>query len=432
MELVFLCKMLSDLSLYFALSLYIYAWIGHNPSVFPPLFIMILSVMLSYRLRGSQKPAMRLLPLSLMLFCFLFPENFLDGLLLVPPCLYVGFVVKRQLFRLDYNTQHDAFMLGLKLLPLLLFPSLFTLDFVQLQQGALPFVLLFLVFGVLLMRMLRHDAATVEQPRFKLQNAAALILFCLLGFEMSRGSVLHAFSLFLSAIYRILISPLIMLAAYGLSMFAYLFALFLKLFFRDIEVTRPESEVSEAFSEALGTANIRHVALPPWLILLVKLLLVAVILFLVFLVLRRFLRRKPVLPTDSTPEMREALAILNEPVRIPKDLFPPHDPRQAIRYYYRKFLRIYLSLGLPFSRSKTSAEIQDDAALYFELDLLSALRNLYAKARYHTAEPTPEDAAEARRLYLALKAQKGSSAARMGRKTTQKKPRPPKHSDSYR
>jgi cytoskeletal protein RodZ len=432
MELVFLCKMLSDLSLYFAFGLYIYAWIGHSPSVFIPFSIMILSAMLSYRLRGSQRQTVRMLPLGLMLLCFLFPKNLIDHLLLVPPCLYTGFVVKRQLFRLDYNTQHDAFMLGLKLLPLLLLPSLFTLDFVQLQQGALPFVLLFLVCGVLLMRMLRHDAVTIEQTRFKLQNTAAVILCIFLGYELSRGSALHALSLALSAAYRMIISPLMMLVAYGLSFFAYLFALFLKLFFRDIEVTKPQSEVPEAFSDTFGTGGTRHLVLPPWLVLLGKILLAAGLLILVFLVFRRFLRRKQSLPPDSTPEMREALAIVNEPIRIPKDLFPPKEPRQAIRYYYRKFLRMYLSLGLPFNRSKTSAEIRDDASLYFETDLLSAFRNLYAKARYHTAEPTPEDAAEAKRLYLALKAQKGSPTAKKAQKTAQKKPRPPKGNGTYR
>jgi len=429
MELIFFCKILTDLALYFAFGTYIFAWMGHRPPVMGPFLIMLVTAMICYALRRKQPEILRLLPLSLMLFCFLFPENILDSLLLAPACLYVGFVAKRQLFRLEYNTQHDAFLFGVKLLPLLLAPSLLTLDFEQLEQGALPFVVLYLVCGVLLMRMLRHDEATIQQTRFKLQNAAAVIVCCILGYELSRGTALRAGARLLSLFYHKVISPLLMLVAYALSFFIYLFTLFLKLFFKDIEVTRPESSYTETIPSTPDVSGTNPVQFPPWLVLLGKILLVAVILLLVFLLLRRLLRRgKPIQERIGSSETREGMNPVRKEPRLSKDLFAPQDPRQAIRFYYRKFLRLYLSMGLPFNRSKTSAQIQEDAAPYFEKDLLTAFRKLYIKARYSTSESTPEEAAQAKKLYHALKAQKSAAAS----KKAQKKPRPPKTTDQYR
>jgi len=430
MELVFFCKLLSDLSLYFAFAAYLFAWFGNPPALIFPLLILLTAAVACYSLRQRVSEGLRLLPLGLLLFCLFFAKNIFDFLLLLLPCIYVSLICKRQIYRIDYNTQHDSFMFGIKILPLMLLPSLFTQNFNQLKQGALPFIVLFLICGVLLLRILRHDENTIQQTRFKLMNASAVIACCFLGFELSREVALQTGARMLSLFYHAIISPIFQLFGYALGMIAWLIALLLRFFIADLQVTRPEIEIVDTTPAAASLTAKPPLILPHWLIVLGLAVLIAAILVITILVFRRLLgRAQPAVDNSKPSEIREALRPLKSSQRVAKDYFAPSDPRQAIRFYYRKFLKLYLSMGIPFNHSKTSAQIQEAASPFFEKSLLAQLRKIYVAARYRPDPPTSEEAAQAKKLYLALKAQKPDTRTF---EKSKKKSRPSTRHDQYR
>lgn len=80
-----------------------------------------------------------------------------------------------------------------------------------------------------------------------------------------------------------------------------------------------------------------------------------------------------------------------------------------IRHYYRKFLKLCRGKGMEFEPSMTSESIAGMALRYWNEDVLNEFKVLYQKARYGAA---PEDAGEkkrARELYHKLKEEKAQS-----------------------
>ena len=62
--------------------------------------------------------------------------------------------------------------------------------------------------------------------------------------------------------------------------------------------------------------------------------------------------------------------------------FTPRDPRMAVRYHYRQFLRLCAERGCPPEKGDTSEEINSKNKANFPVESMSKLRELYIKARY--------------------------------------------------
>ena len=69
----------------------------------------------------------------------------------------------------------------------------------------------------------------------------------------------------------------------------------------------------------------------------------------------------------------------NTAAKPPADRFPPKEPRAAVRYYYRRFLRLCMDLGLPLLPSINSSQVLSQMEPLLPKEELLDLRQVYIK-----------------------------------------------------
>ena len=79
------------------------------------------------------------------------------------------------------------------------------------------------------------------------------------------------------------------------------------------------------------------------------------------------------------------------------------DPVDAVRYTYRKFLRLAQSRSVPINERQNSLQIRNLSRTRFEESALDALRETYIRARYGEISG-PEDVQRAKDAYERLRA----------------------------
>ena len=90
----------------------------------------------------------------------------------------------------------------------------------------------------------------------------------------------------------------------------------------------------------------------------------------------------------------------------PADLFPPSEPRKAVRYYYRCFLRTCQKMGVFFPSSADSQTIEQQSQKFFRPESLGQLRQVrrvYIKARYSDDPVQEQDVQQIKSAYEYLK-----------------------------
>ena len=136
---------------------------------------------------------------------------------------------------------------------------------------------------------------------------------------------------------------------------------------------------------------------------MVSTIVAILLLILAYLIFKKMMgRRKPKEETGAfyAGGMAEPLE-----KREREPLLAPRDPRAAIRWHYRKFLRHCQNKNLPLTRFMNSADINNLAhkeavANHRETD---PLRDLYVTARYSENPVTEADARQAKELVKRIK-----------------------------
>ena len=94
----------------------------------------------------------------------------------------------------------------------------------------------------------------------------------------------------------------------------------------------------------------------------------------------------------------------------PADLFPPSEPRKAVRYYYRCFLRTCQKMGVFFPSSADSQTIEQQSQKFFRPESLGQLRQVrrvYIKARYSDDPVQEQDVQQIKSAYEYLRMKAG-------------------------
>ena len=346
----------------------------------------------------------RFAPLILLGLLIPFSPTLTDGVLCVPPALYLIWYVWKRPLPPDYWSHHAGFLFCLKILPVALLAAAFANSWDSFARWVAPYFGMFLVLSVLLLRMLRHDAATISRPRFQVVNAAAVAAVCAAGWLLSTDWTLRALRAAGAFLFSYIIRPLMMLAVY---LFAGVAALVGKLF-EGIEVD-PEtlnfdlgSELTQLRQEAEeGYAAHTRADLGAFWDYLLILLAVGAAAAMAFFLFRAMAGRSRREGGVAAVETREAL-----PQDAPRESPRLRDDRGRVRSAYRRFLKLCDQKGLKITEFQDSAQIRDEAGPFFPRPALSRLREVYVRARYSSAPVTPEDVREARESYTELK--KGS------------------------
>ncbi|MBQ9535069.1 MAG: DUF4129 domain-containing protein [Clostridia bacterium] len=403
MALAFVCKILCDISFYFLFAGLFGSFLGLSGPMLPAAGIILLCALLCFYC-DRRRPALRYIPLAGLLSCALLIRSAADAVILLLPCLWLALTVHRRRMFPERGEASDAFFLILKILPLLLVIALVIGDFELIKRYCMPYLLAYLLGSVTLLRMLRHDAETMEQPRFRLLNAGALALLCLLCLLVSSEAALAAMGAGLRALYFYLIAPLLTVAGYAMAALGTVLYYILKLLLTPF-ISKEQRIMQQTPGEAVEELLEQSERIPPAILgVLVRVFWVLLLLLILFLIFRRLMGRRSGAERGDGG-LRQSRERLDSPAERRAQSVLARDARAQVRRAYRRFLRFCTENGVSLRRSDTSRLIADSAASALpdcegEID---AMRDIYIAARYSEHEISADDAKAARQRLAEIK-----------------------------
>ena len=401
MTLCYFLKLLSELSLLFVVAdcFLSVAAVGVE-SLIPAVFFAAVGAVAYWMDEKHSNKTKFLLPL-LLIPIFLFGESFGTYLAIGLGALYVGLMIWQKRYYMDYDSQSDFFRIGMFAAGGLSIPFvlLMKIDFIA------PFVLLYLMSGIFGLRLMRQDAAIFNETRFRVLNLLSVVGIVLLAVLISSDWFLAAAGFVLGKIYDVLVVPIFyVIYACGYALY-YLFIEIIfaggygdttkKLNFGDMSMP---DEMKDAL---LGEEQVNG---EPFLMLLKGVFLIVGILLVLLLVYRNSKSRNS-RSKDSAREARTSVTMIRPEEKIYADHIAPREPRAAVRYHYRNFLRLCLSLGQEFPRHYTSQHIENMTIGNFDKETLKSMRKTYIRARYSEHDITKDDVSSIKAQVKKLKSE---------------------------
>jgi hypothetical protein len=407
MNLVFSLKILADLCFYmFAISS-VTSIPAHSGLLATSPAIAALAAYFSRYLyaRFPKKPWLRFSPLLILAGCFLFTAHAADIVVTVPMILYVAFLAFRKLYEVGYDEMLSRLYLCLKLVILPLLIMVIANNWAGFVGVMLPYLFFYLVLTVMLLRMLRHNEKVLSDRRFRLMNVGEILLLCGAGYLLSSGYMLMAFRFLIGLAVRFVLRPVLTGIVYVFGGFAWLLS---KIFsgidfnMEDVDLSQLD-DLGQAVQQGEQTAqeyaqnqDNPAIRIMTYVLIGVGALIVVLVVVLLFRALMKAGRRGD---DNKFDDVRESLDDPDEggAHRLTRA------PRDRVRHYYRKFLKLCDVRGIGAGEHLNSREINDKVRHIFQTPSLSALRALYIKARYSSAEVTANDVKEARSAYEEVK-----------------------------
>ena len=401
MTLCYFLKLLSELSLLFVVAdcFLSVAAVGVE-SLIPAVFFAAVGAVAYWMDEKHSNKTKFLLPL-LLIPMFLFGESFGTYLAIGLGALYVGLMIWQKRYYMDHDSQSDFFRIGMFAVGALSVPFVLLkkIDFIA------PFVLLYLMSGIFGLRLMRQDASIFNETRFRVLNLLSVAGIVLLAVLISSDWFLGLAGMILGKIYDVLVIPIFyVIYACGYALY-YLFIEIIfaggygdttkKLNFGDMSMP---DEMKDAL---LGEEQVNG---EPFLMLLKGVFLIVGILLVLLLVYRNSKSRNS-RSKDSAREARTSVTMIRPEEKIYADHIAPREPRAAVRYHYRNFLRLCLSLGQEFPRHYTSQHIENMTIGNFDKETLKSMRKTYIRARYSEHDITKDDVSSIKAQVKKLKSE---------------------------
>ena len=339
-----------------------------------------------------------LLPMALF---WLLPEVPLaDTLLYLPPAAYLIRQAYDGNYPLEWGRQVELFSLFWKVYTPIAFIALLIGMLSQLSRASMPSALMMLVGSVLLMRSLRHEPEIYCQKWYQLFNAAtAAVVIAVAGFMSSKAFLEMCVSA-AATVYNTLALPVLILAltvfVYFLHAVAWLISL-LNLQVPALKNDTPKLQL-EGLAKELGLDQGSGKPVGEEFLILLCVLVVVVLLYFFF----RWMARLG-WGEKRSPEAREERIDFGGEPEVKKEKARPGSPVQRVRAQYRKFLKLYVSVGGELDIAHTSLDVEQEAGRHrFVPEALEELRAIYIRARYGE-HADAKDVSRAKELYAALK-----------------------------
>ena len=216
----------------------------------------------------------------------------------------------------------------------------------------LPLFLLFLFSNIFLLRMLRHTPENLEQFRFKMVNTMEIGLFLALIFLVSTPFALSLAFTLVKWLFQLIVTPILTIFMYAVMAVVWVFDFIVGGFQPS---SRPPAENPIL---NMGETQLPFEVVPkgvdPGLAHVVQTLFTLALLVAAFFFFRRLLSKNSNNSPEPPGQITRSPLHKNTAAKPPADRFPPKEPRAAVRYYYRRFLRLCMDLGLPLLPSINS------------------------------------------------------------------------------
>lgn len=398
MSLAFTLKILCDLCFYSAFANFFSFLFGGQPAMQAlPLFAACayMSAVL------SQKGGLRLLPLAALPAYFLIvPFNLANAALFLPSAAYLVYMAAGGRGEGSISAQEGAgniFLFFLKIyFPFTVLMLIMGMR-AAVESASLPYAFVFLISSVVLMRMLRHDAAVLSQTRFRIMNTCQVFAVVLLGAFLGSKSFLSLCGLALKTFYFRIIAPVLVFLFMGVMYLLWpLFYLLGKLPESEHEMPEINMQLGVPFEEEMGVPRSAGGDI------LKAFLYLAVIALAVYLVFMLFKKLSSYGAQTAGPpgakERRYALDPGRKPVgqgiRI----------ENQIRRVYRKFLGLCHKSGIEKLAYRTSADYERMmGARFASREEAARFRSLYIGARYGGKDALQQDTQEMKRIFASFK-----------------------------
>lgn len=367
-------RMVADLSVYFYFAELFVVSSGGASQLIPMLLLSFSYGILVFMQTRNFKKIYMVLPFLV----FLFPGSHL--LALLPPIIYILYLIWKEQTGLSWDRQSELFSLGIKIFLIAGVCISLSGNFANFVQYALPIAIISLVTSVFLMRMLRHEAATYLSPQYQRKNCLVFLIVLFFAWLFSRDFIFEFIGNTISTAYMKGIYPILML-------FVSLFVAFLKLIIRlfswfkfggfEFEENKlPEGDMGPTAND-ITTAIGEHVGSVEKLL---TILVIAALLLCAFFFFRWLILHKG---EDS---------FISQGLDMIRHTDPAHTKKERatttvlqIRRQYRIFLKLYREHGGRLEDSFTSEDILHCSMRilpYETADVLNEMREIYMNARY--------------------------------------------------
>lgn len=289
---------------------------------------------------------------------------------------------------------------------LLIFIEVFECLFLGLtvwKKQCAPFAVIFLISGILLLRVGRISMGDRKKLRFWSANGAevfgVVLAAAILAWEPVSSRLLKIPVLF----YKTLILPVLTLILNGAVWFLTWLWPHIEDFFPELSVPQQTESFIAAGNPDLLELESLEAAKTPIFFKVLGILIVLAVLFLFFRYLyRRLSERGTGTGWQNAGEVRRSAAGAAAK-RMPGNFL--FSGERNVRYYYRRFLELCMAWGIGTSgNAATSEEIHEQAYGLWGMEKeLSELRSLYLEIRYGEKKESREERQRMKALYKAIK-----------------------------
>lgn len=307
-----------------------------------------------------------------------------------------------------HRGSHDDYVDNFRRMTIIVYPIAFFIRFAGGEMGravnrATPFIFLYFLAAILLIRLVRHVEAGMQARRLRSTNLGYLLFVALFLSFASVPQVRQMFgSLALQSLALLLLPVRLVLWLLGwvLAMFS---GWILKRPIAELEIPQmPDFGLEDEFTlPQVGEQPVIVAVVLAVLKVVVGLLLIAAAVFIIYRLLVR-VGQKGYQGLDYIEE-REYLGIAGQKRRrrfLRRERLP-EQPAEQVRYYYRRFLQLLVTRNVDLANSDTSWEIQKKAEPLFP-EGPQQMRQIYVASRYGEKEVSSATAQAMEQLYKEL------------------------------
>jgi flagellar biogenesis protein FliO len=242
------------------------------------------------------------------------------------------------------------------------------------------YVFIYIGCAICVLRISRTDKKILADPKFIFINIATVFGSLAVLVVLGSTQVLTTIWQVVKFICADIIAPAVMFVINWLN----------RLFphtDNNIDITGMDiSEGLEAEEYALTDTFTEAGQLPDFVVQIIQWVFIILLILFAIFVLRKItgsFRRKNY-AAKGFSEIRSSAVPIPEDIYAgdKQSFFAPRNPRLAVRYHYRRFLKICADKGCPPEKGDTSKDVNLKNKTKFPEEAISRLRELYLKARY--------------------------------------------------
>jgi len=398
-------KIVFDTCFFYTLSgFYLYLVILDHalPAGLPILAVsIIIYILIRSKFGNETKPIVKIICCALPAAFFIFRPSIGQIVQFLPSWAYVSAAIWLNRTSTTKRDFHDHFSTTGRFL-LLMAPGFVVYHrCASAFTGIIIYLICYLLLGIALLRILREEG---KLSKWRTVGMLAPLLPASFLFVILRAP--ESIMTVIGFIYKQIIIRLFTYAVYAVGAIAYGIYWLLSLLFSGVEKTDKELELNADLSaESIfgETGPIKELSIPRWAVVAAIVLVCLIAAGIVFLILRRLLGRRPGTLKEAL-YTEEKSSLTARPSKKDRKLFRPRDPVQAVRWYYRKYLREGIKRGAYIKPVDTSADALGKCRTIFDGGLQESLRVVYVEARYSSSPQTGgRDADAAASIWKRLK-----------------------------